>query len=66
MGFFENIDKTTINLALIIIGILILIYCLVPHMVNMRVMQTQLDDCRQEVIQLRKIVMKLMINNVKK
>ena len=58
MAFWDE-NKSTVNIVLLIVGAIIILYYLIPNMVNSRVLSIQVDELRAEVRDLRKMIFKL-------
>jgi hypothetical protein len=58
MGLFDEENRTTLNIILIVVGIIIIIYFLIPHIVNTKLLMSQMKDCQKDIRELRKIIMK--------
>lgn len=58
MGWFEE-NKELVNIGLIIVGIIIFVYYLIPHIVNTQVLASQVADMKEEIKALRKLIFKM-------
>jgi hypothetical protein len=55
---FSDEERKTFNIALIIVGILVIIYFLIPHLVNTKVLMAQVKECQKDIRELRKIILR--------
>jgi preprotein translocase subunit SecY len=58
MSWLEN-NKELVNIILVIVGILIFTYFLIPNIINSSIMAERINDLRDEVKELRRLVFKL-------
>lgn len=50
-------NKIYINAGLLIAAVIIIIYCLIPNLINCAVLAAQLEDCKAEIRELRTIIL---------
>lgn len=52
----SDTNKQYIIFGLIIAAIIIVIYCIIPNMINAAVMASQISECQAEIRELRSII----------
>jgi uncharacterized membrane protein (DUF106 family) len=57
-GWIADENRETFNIVLIIIGIIIVIYFLIPHIINTKVLMSQVKECQKDIRELRKMLIK--------